>query len=92
MLIQLRIEQTICVSRFRLLDLMINMPYLSRSSSYTMLLRDILAHSKVTLGDRSFSFDSSIWKFITSDVRCAPSLSSFKSRLTTYLFRSVYKD
>ena len=25
-------------------------------------------------------------------VRCAPSLSSFKSRLKTYLFRSVYID
>ena len=29
---------------------------------------------------------------IPYDVRCAPSLSSFKSRLKTYLFRSVYKD
>ena len=29
---------------------------------------------------------------IPNDVRCAPSLSSFKSRLKTYLFRSVYKD
>ena len=26
------------------------------------------------------------------DVRCAPSLSSFKFRLKTYLFRSVYID
>ena len=29
---------------------------------------------------------------IPNDVRCAPSLSSFKSRLKTCLFRSVYKD
>ena len=46
-----------------------------------------------TLGDRSFSFaSSSVWNSIPNDVRCAPSLSSFKSRLKTYLFRSVYKD
>ena len=34
----------------------------------------------------------SVWNSIPNDVRCAPSLSSFKSRLKTYLFRSVYKD
>ena len=46
-----------------------------------------------TLGDRSFSFaSSSVWNSIQNDVRCTPSLSSFKSRLKTYLFRSVYKD
>ena len=50
-------------------------------------------HFKATLGDRSFSFaSSSVWNSIPNDVRCAPSLSSFKSRLKTYLFRSVYKD
>ena len=54
----------------------------TRSSSYTMPL---LNHS--------FSFaSSSVWNSIPNDVRCAPSLSSFKSRLKTYLFRSVYKD
>ena len=63
------------------------------SSSYTMPLFNRPAHSKVTLGDRSFSFaSSSVWNSIPNDVRCAPSLSSFKSRLKTYLFRSVYKD
>ena len=51
------------------------------------------AHSKATLGDRSFSFAySSVWNSIPTDVRCAPSLSSSMSRLKTYLFRSVYKD
>ena len=34
----------------------------------------------------------SVWNSIPNDVRCAPSLSSFKSRLKTYLLRSVYKD
>ena len=64
----------------------------TRSSSYTMPLLNGPAHSKAKLCDRSFSFASSVWNSIPNDVRCAPSLSSFKSRLKTYLFRSVYKD
>ena len=65
----------------------------NRSSSDTMPLLNRPAHSKATLGDRSFSFaSSSVWNSIPNDVRCAPSLSSFKYRLKTYLFRSVYKD
>ena len=65
----------------------------TRSSSYTMPLLNRPAHSKASLGDRSFSFASSaVWNSIPNDVRCAPSLSSSKSRLKTYLFRSVYKD
>ena len=65
----------------------------TRSSLCTMPLLNRPAHSKATLGDRSFSFaSSSVWNSIPNDVRCAPSLSSFKSRLKTYLFRSVYKD
>ena len=65
----------------------------TRSSSYNMPLLNRPAHSKTTLGDRSFSFaSSSVWNSIPNDVRCAQSLSSFKSRLKTYLFRSVYID
>ena len=65
----------------------------TRSSSYTMPLLNRPAHSKATLGDRSFSFaSSSVWNSIPNDVRCAPSLSPIKSRLKTYLFHSVYKD
>ena len=65
----------------------------TRSSSYTMPLLNRPAHSKATLGDRSFSFaSSSVRNSIPNDVRCAPSLSSFKSRLKTYLYRSVYID
>ena len=65
----------------------------TRSSSYTIPLLNGPTHSKATLGDRSFYFSSSsVWNSIPNDVRCAPSLSSFKSRLMTYLFRSVYKD
>ena len=65
----------------------------TRSSSYTMPLLNRPAHSKATLGDCSFSFaSSSVWNSIPNDVKCAPPLSSFKSRLKTYLFHSVYKD
>ena len=65
----------------------------THSSSYTMTLLNRPAHSKATLGDHSFSFaSSSVWNFIPNDVRCAPSRSSFISRLKTYLLRSVYKD
>ena len=70
-------------------DMLHRKPLHTRSSSYTMPLLNRPAHSKATLGDRSFS---SVWNSIPNDVRCAPSLSSFKSRLKTYLFRSVYKD
>ena len=45
------------------------------SSSYTMPLLNRPAHSRATLGDRSFSFaSSSVWNSIPNDVRCAPSL------------------
>ena len=63
----------------------------TRSSSHTMPLLNRPA--KATLGDRSFSFaSSSVCNSIPNDVRCAPSLSSSKSRLKSYLFCSVYKD
>ena len=65
----------------------------TRSSSYTMPLLNRPAISKASLGDRSSSFAcSSVWISIPNDVRCVPSLSSFKSCLMTYLVRSVYKD
>ena len=74
-------------------DMLHKKPLHTRSSSYTMPLLNRPAHSKATLGDCSFSFaSSSVWKSIPNDVRCAPSLSSFKSCLKTYLFCSVYKD
>ena len=47
----------------------------TRSSSYTMPLLIKPAHSRATLGDRSFSFaSSSVWNSIPNDVRCALSL------------------
>ena len=68
-------------------------PSHTHSSSYTMPLLNRPEHSKAIHGDCKFSIaSSSVWKSIPNDVRCAPSLSSSKSRLKTYLFRSVYKD
>ena len=67
----------------------------TRTSSYTIPILNRPAHSKATLDDSSFSFaSSSVWNYLSipNDVRCAPSLSSFKSHLKTYLFRSVFKD
>ena len=65
----------------------------THSSSYTMPLLNRPAHSRATLGDRSSSVAfSSVWKSIPNDVRCAPSLSSSKSCLKTYLFCPVYKE
>ena len=43
----------------------------TRSSSYTMHLLNIPAHSKATLGDHLFSFASSVRNSIPIDVRCA---------------------
>ena len=60
------------------------------TSSYTMpFIRP--AQSMATLGDRSFYFTSFyVLNSIPSDVWCAPSLTSSKFRLKTFLFRSVY--
>ena len=53
----------------------------TRSRSHTMPLLNRPAHSKATLGDCSFSFaSSSVLNSIPNDGRCAPSLSSSKSR------------
>ena len=73
-------------------DMLHRKPSHTRSSSYTMPLLNRPAHSKAALGDRSFSFaSSSVWNSIPNDVRCAPSLSSYKSRLKTlhYIFVSL---
>ena len=74
-------------------DMLHKKPLHTRSSSNTMPLLNRSAHSMAKLGDLSFSFaSSSVWNSIPNYFRCAPSLSSSKSRLKTYLFRPVYKD
>ena len=67
--------------------------HITHSSSYTMPLLNRPAHSKATLGDRSFYFAFSyVWNSIPNDVRCAPSQTSFTSHLKTFFFCTVYKD
>ena len=57
------------------------------SSSYTMPLLYGPAHSRATLRDHSIYFASySVWNSIPNDVRCAPSLWSFKSYLKHTFF------
>ena len=74
-------------------DMLHKTPSHTRSSSYAMPLLNRPAHSKATIGDRSFYFaSSSVWKSIQNDFRCAPSLLLFKSRLKTFLLCSVSKD
>ena len=70
-------------------DMQQKKPSHTRSSSRTTPLLNGPAHSKATFGDRSFSFASSVWNSIPTDVRCAPSLSSYRFTLMTYLFRSA---
>ena len=53
----------------------------TRSSSYAMPLLNRPAHSKA----------SSVWNSIPYDVRCALSLSLFKSRLKTFVSFSLQK-
>ena len=64
----------------------------TRCCSYTMPLLNRPAHSKATLSERWFSFTYSVWNSIPNVVRCASSLSSFKSRQKTYLLCSFHKD
>ena len=60
-------------------------------STHAIPLLNKPTHSKAILGDRSF-FCFSVYNYIADDAGCAPSLPSFKSRLNTYLLRSVYKE
>ena len=61
-------------------------------TSHTIPLLNKPAKNKATRVDRSYSFAfSAVWHSIPNDVRCTSSLSSSKSRLKAYLFRSVYK-
>ena len=73
-------------------DMLQKKPSHTRNSSYTMPLLNRPAHSKATLGDRSFSYDSFPVRNFIPNVRCDPSLSSYKSRLNTNLLRTVYND
>ena len=72
-------------------DMLQKKPSHSRSVhtiSHTMPLLNKTVYGRATLGDRSFSYASSVWNSIPKGVKCAPSMSSFQSRKIR-LFRSV---
>ena len=57
--------------------------YNTRSSSDPLLLSTRPAHTKKTLGDRSFSYAApAVWNSLPLQLRSASSLSSFKSGVT----------
>ena len=63
----------------------------TRSSAHTMPHLNRPAHSKATLGDRSYVFAIFMSGTLFQIVRCAPLLSSLKTCPKTYLFRTVHK-
>ena len=95
MLVLLKIEPTISVPRNRLLTQkkmkVVNLESVNNMQELKQLpmLKD---RANKIRNEMIVVIASSVWNSIPNDVRCAPSLSSFKSRLKTYLFRSVYID
>jgi len=60
-----------------------------RSSS--KLLFTVPTVNSVTYGERAFSFSApKLWNTLPNSVKNAPSLSTFKSALKTFLFRKFY--
>ena len=72
-------------------DMLQKKPSHSRnSSSHTMPLLNRPVHNRASSCDHSFYFaSSSVRNSSTCNIRYAPSLSSFQSRLKTYLLHSV---
>ena len=65
--------------------------YNLRSSCDTLLLRQLSFKSKVTLGDRSFTFAApKLWNTLPFEVRDSKSLDIFRSKLKTHLFRLAF--
>ena len=65
--------------------------YNLRSSCDTLLLKQPSFKSKVTLGDRSFTFAApKLWNALPFEVRDSKSLDTFKSKLKTYFFHLVF--
>ena len=77
-----------------LVDLISVMPcssYNLRRNNNGVLLRYLPAHSKKTLGDRSFSRAATkLWNYLPFEIRCSNSIVSFKSQLKIFLFKKVF--
>ena len=64
-----------------------------RLRSSTSNLLDVRSSQCVTVGDRSFATAGPrLWNSLPADVRCASSLTTFRQKLKTHLFRQSYPD
>ena len=71
-----------------LIPLMLPSKYNLRNSIDNLLLSYPRFKSKATLGDRSFTFAApELWNALPFDIRSASTVSSFKAKLKTHLFR-----
>ena len=70
-----------------LVDLVSVMPFSSviRRNNNSIFFHRLPAHSKKTLGDRSF-----LCANCPLEIRCSNSILSFKSQLKTFLFKKVF--
>ena len=66
--------------------------YNLRRNNNGVLLRYLLAYSKKTLGNRSFSCVApKLWNNLPFEIRCSNSIVSFKSQLKTFLFKKAFQ-
>ena len=64
-----------------------------RLRSSTSSLLDVRPSRRVTVGDRSFAAAGlRLWNSLPDDVQSAPSLTTFRQKLKTHLFRQSYSD
>jgi len=62
-----------------------------RLRSSTSSLLDVRPSRRVTVGDRSLATAGArLWNSLPDDVRSAPSLTTFRQKLKTHLFRQSY--
>ena len=70
-----------------------NMPHRRRLRSASTEQLDVPTCRRSTIGGRAFPVAAAkVWNGLPSDVTSASSLSVFKNRLKTYLFRRCYDD
>ena len=64
-----------------------------RLRSSTSSLLDVRPSRLVTVGDRSFATAGPrLWNSLPVDIQSAPSLTTFRHKLKTHLFRQSYPD
>ena len=69
-----------------------DMPHRRRLRSASTEQLDVPTCRRSTIGGRAFHVaGAKVWNDLPSDVTSAPSLSVFKNKLKTYLFRCCYE-